>query len=447
MANNKIITLEPSDPGYPWIFRAMGKEMPQKIWVQGDVGLLKHPRLVAVAAARTDDQNDFARMYDVGFNCVAYDYVMVGLVAEIALLRGATLRGNKCIVLLASGLNRIGSMMKRYLCEYILSNGGLLLSVQPPEGKSSPSHTKACIRLQVALANPIIVIQHTPSSNTRYAMKIARKFGKRLFTCGSNDGPACQSLLTGGGADDIFDATAPLTAENERRLLQLEEEWQRMQAEERAKEMEEWARHPAREGMSYAFRAANGIDWDRPEAANDTRDKSADTEDRSEEAFEKEMEAVYQEYKLWCRHGMSKDDWSAFQNLVYRREMAAWQTFVFNGGLGSDFDGEFIFPILQFKIDRMADYWRHFSHCMNGDYVLSRLELASRLLQIIIKEGNEGEDMERLPARVNLRNKERFKVRHHGGGFYLGEEQEVRFNKAFCILFRLLQDNILCWWD
>ena len=31
------------------------------------------------------------------------------------------------------------------------------------------------------------------------------------------------------------------------------------------------------------------------------------------------------------------------------------QTFVFNGGLGPDFDGEFIFPILQFKIDRMAD--------------------------------------------------------------------------------------------
>ena len=88
----------------------------------------------------------------------------------------------------------------------------------------------------------------------------------------------------------------------------------------------------------------------------------------------------------------------------------------------------------------MADYWRHFSHRMNGDYVLSQLELASRLLQIIIKNGNEGEDMERLPARVNLRNKERFKVRHHGGGFYLGEEQEVRFNKAFCILFRL-------WWD
>lgn len=352
MANNKIITLEPSDPSYPWIFRAMGKDMPQKIWVQGDVGLLKHPRLVAVAAARTDDQNDFARMYDMGFNCVAYDYVMVGLVADIALFRGATLRGNKCIALLASGLNRIGSMTKQYLCEDILSHGGLLLSVQPPEGKASPSHTKACIRLQVALANPIIVIQHTPTNNTRYAMKIARKFGKRLFICGSNDGPACQSLLTGGGADDIFDATAPMTAENERRLLQLEEEWQRMQAEERAKEMEEWARHPAREGMSYAFRAANDIDWDRPEAANDTRDKSADTNDRSEEALEKEMEAEYQEYKLWCRHGMSKDDWSAFQHLVYRRKMAAWQTFVFSGGLGEDFDWEFIFPILQFKIDR-----------------------------------------------------------------------------------------------
>ncbi len=245
-------------------------------------------------------------------------------------------------------------MTKQYLCEDILSHGGLLLSVQPPEGKASPSHTKACIRLQVALANPIIVIQHTPSNNTRYAMKIARKFGKRLFTCGSNDGSACQSLLTGSGADDIFDATVPMTAENERRLLQLEEEWQRMQAEEQAKEVEEWARHPAGEGMSYAFRTANDIDWDRLEAANDTRDKSADTEGRSEEAFEKEMEAEYQEYKLWCRHGMSKDDWSAFQNLVYRRKMAAWQTFVFIGGLGEDWDGKFIFPILRFKIDRMA---------------------------------------------------------------------------------------------
>lgn len=78
---------------------------------------------------------------------------------------------------------------------------------------------------------------------------------------------------------------------------------------------------------------------------------------------------------------MSKDDWSAFQNLVYRRKMAAWQTFVFIGGLGEDWDGKFIFPILRFKIDRMADYWHHFSHYMNGDYVLSQLELASRLLQ------------------------------------------------------------------
>lgn len=44
---------------------------------------MKHPRLVAVAVARTDDQEDFARMYDMGFNCAAYDYVMVGLVAAL----------------------------------------------------------------------------------------------------------------------------------------------------------------------------------------------------------------------------------------------------------------------------------------------------------------------------------------------------------------------------
>lgn len=31
MTNHAIITLEPSDPSYPWIFRAMGKDMSQKI--------------------------------------------------------------------------------------------------------------------------------------------------------------------------------------------------------------------------------------------------------------------------------------------------------------------------------------------------------------------------------------------------------------------------------
>ena len=43
MTNNKIITLEPSDPGYPWIFRAMGKDA-QKIFkglMQGQAKLAR----------------------------------------------------------------------------------------------------------------------------------------------------------------------------------------------------------------------------------------------------------------------------------------------------------------------------------------------------------------------------------------------------------------------
>lgn len=73
----------------------------------------------------------------------------------------------------------------------------------------------------------------------------------------------------------------------------------------------------------------------------------------------------------------------------------------------------------------MIDYWRQCSHGMNGDYIRSQMELASRLLQISLKNGNEGKDIKHLPAHVNLKNKKRFEVRFHATGFYLGEEQKV----------------------
>ena len=154
---------------------------------------------------------------------------------------------------------------------------------------------------------------------------------------------------------------------------------------------------------------------------------------------------VQAQYGHW-RHGMTKKDREMYQRLLRKQKMLKWTSFL---SLDEDFDYDYIFRVLQFKIDRCADYWRQFSHLENGDYIRGQMELASHLLQIIIENGNENKDKDSLPSRVNLRNKDRFCVRwcYPNEAFHLGTEQAVRFKKAYCLFFKLLNDNILHWWD
>jgi len=166
---------------------------------------------------------------------------------------------------------------------------------------------------------------------------------------------------------------------------------------------------------------------------------------RSETIEETTIEQDIEDFHRWCRHDMSPEDWRAFRHLIHRQKVAKWQAFI--GSVMDDYDSGEIFILLQFKIDRMIDYWRQFSHAADGDRTCSQMELASRLLQIIIKNGNENRDCEALPQYVNLRNEARFKVRYCTDNFLSGKRQEVRFRKAYCLLFKLLQENILHWWD
>ncbi len=161
-------------------------------------------------------------------------------------------------------------------------------------------------------------------------------------------------------------------------------------------------------------------------------------------AEEMTVEQLVAELHKTFRHDMSPEDWKAFQELIDRQKTAKWQAFI--GSVMGDFNPTEIFMVLQFKIDRMVDYWRQFSHLANGDYIRAQMELASRLLQIVIHEGTDEAYSEELPY-VNLRNEARFKVRYCTKSFWLGKQQGVRYRKAYNLLFKLLQENILHWWD
>lgn len=337
----------------------------------------------------------------------------------------------RIIVIVATGLD----MVPENTLLLVLKRGGLLLSEQPPGTKATASRRIACARLQVALANPIVVVQAAMKGTAMRTVDFASKCGKTILACryetynGSNDGN--KYLLENGFALNVTPGQPPLS-ENELRLVRLEEAWQKKQREEQAEEQREWTKHPLSKKMSYAFMAANNIDWE-PVGVCPADDTS--------------IEEDCENYRRWCRHDMSREDWADYQDLIHRQKYYQWQHFIRNSGVMDDYDSYEIFLVLKSKIDRMIDYWRQFSHGMNDDYIRSQMELASRLLQIILKNGNEGEDMEHLPARVNLKNKKRFEVRFCATTFYLGEKQEVRYKKAYCLLFRLLKENILHWWD
>ena len=152
----------------------------------------------------------------------------------------------------------------------------------------------------------------------------------------------------------------------------------------------------------------------------------------------------FEELQRQFRHEMPEDERCKYQNLLRKRKIQMWLDFLESD---EDFDWEYLLQLMQFKIDRMVDYWRRSSHLANGDYIRRQMELASRLTDIVLKDGNDSGGYDKFPYRVNLRNKHRFSVRFHHNYYPHGEKQQVRFCKAYCLLFKLMQENLLHWWD
>ena len=249
--DSEIITIEQTDPYYPWVFRALGDKMPSKIYACGNIELLRHTKMVAIIGHR----KAIDRTFEVADEFESDDYVIVsGLNLECFMVAWGQI-----IVIVATGLD----MVPGNTLSLILKRGGLLLSEQPPGTKATSSRRIACVRLQVALANPIVVVQAAQKSTAMRAVDFARKCGKTILACRYNTyndkNNGNKYLLGTGIALNVTPGRPPLS-ENERLLVCLEEAWQKKQHEGRTEEQIEWAKHPLSKKISYAFMAANNID-------------------------------------------------------------------------------------------------------------------------------------------------------------------------------------------
>ena len=155
------------------------------------------------------------------------------------------------------------------------------------------------------------------------------------------------------------------------------------------------------------------------------------------------LEEECRRFSLLDRKGLSRKDWGAFEKEIQTRRAEFWKEYIMMRD--SDYDCDYLLSILRFKLRWMVFYWDNFGHCENGGRLSAQMRLAIRLIDIIRARGLDVQ--ENLPY-VNLRNRDRFNGFSCDDGYYLkGEPKKVRFHKAWCLLWKLLKENLLDWWD
>lgn len=154
--------------------------------------------------------------------------------------------------------------------------------------------------------------------------------------------------------------------------------------------------------------------------------------------------AYYEWSSIYSRRGYSRKEWDAIHK---ERQRIKEKEFKEISHI-NDYNGESILMVLKKKLEWQAEYFENFGHCASNPYKAAKMRLCCRLIDIICWGGMTGEYKLKLGKYVNLRNAARFESAPDWSLSYLGgKKQEIRYKKAYCLLFKILFYNIMEWWD
>lgn len=140
------------------------------------------------------------------------------------------------------------------------------------------------------------------------------------------------------------------------------------------------------------------------------------------------------------RKGLSEKEWRVYQKGIRQDRLRIWAMYI---NENPDYDYHYFLNLLKFKLEWIIFYRENFGHLARAEQDISRMRIATKLLDIIMNENSDAS----IPY-VNMRNKHRFRVYHKSQGMYkIDSEYEVRFRKAYCLFFRFLEYHLLGWWD
>lgn len=151
-------------------------------------------------------------------------------------------------------------------------------------------------------------------------------------------------------------------------------------------------------------------------------------------------ETCSERFHFILRKGLSEKEWRVYQKGIRQDRLRIWAMYI---NENPDYDYHYFLNLLKFKLEWIIFYWENFGHLARAEQDISRMRIATKLLDIIMNENSDAS----IPY-VNMRNKHRFRVYHKSQGMYkIDSEYEVRFRKAYCLFFRFLEYHLLGWWD
>ncbi len=129
-----------------------------------------------------------------------------------------------------------------------------------------------------------------------------------------------------------------------------------------------------------------------------------------------------------------------------------WAKRRWDNAFNDDWDYEYLLRALRVKLVTMSRYFNNLSYIRRGPYYGGQMSLAIKLIDIILDKGGNM-DFKRVgkgntfPFKVNIHNRSRIPSPDYHGEHFWCEEQRLRFDKAWMLLWRILLEKMMSWSD
>lgn len=191
LSTDTPVCVQPNSRFYPeefdyFFFDMTKNETPNDLYTLGDLRLLRRApgfqQRVAIIGSRKPDEQGLDVAYRLG-KYHSSEIVVSGLALGIdtAAHRGCLDEGGRTVAVVGSGLDRVHPKENADLQAEIIARGGLVVSEQPPGTKANPSTLIARTRIQMAMADKVIVVECERESGTMHAVEFARRFRRPIF--------------------------------------------------------------------------------------------------------------------------------------------------------------------------------------------------------------------------------------------------------------------------
>lgn len=169
---------------------------------------LRHRQAVAVVGTRRPSPHGLAMAEAIGAALAQGGWPVVSGLAEGidgAAHRGCLAKGGRPVGVLGTGLDRVYPRHHSQLQRQVAAEG-LLISEQPPGSSVQPGHFAARNRLQVALAQALVVVECPEASGALHSADLAWRLGVPIWVV-----PADASKRSAAGSNRLLgDQASPL---------------------------------------------------------------------------------------------------------------------------------------------------------------------------------------------------------------------------------------------